>query len=91
VRRSGWDGNGAGKQIQGIAIDGATVDGAGWFVTQAQTGGTVAISNVTATGVGAAGRYNCPYPPGSPAMTFTGSGNSGWDSDWSDCSIWPAR
>jgi hypothetical protein len=46
----------------------------GWFV--AQTGGTVPISNVTATGVGAPGRYNCPYPAGSPAMTFTGSGNS---------------
>ena len=83
------DGNGVGKQIQGITIDGATVDGAGWFVAQAQTGGTVTISNVTATGVGTAGRYNCPYPAGSPAMTFAGSGNSGWDTDWSDCASWP--
>jgi hypothetical protein len=84
------DGNGAGKQIQGITIDGATVDGAGWFVAQAQTGGTVTISNVTATGVTEAGRYNCPYPAGATPMTFEGTGNSGWDSDWADCGSWPS-
>jgi hypothetical protein len=83
------DGNGAGKPIQGVTIDGATIDGVGTFVAQAQTGGSVTISNVTASGVGAAGTYNCPYPEGSPAMAFTGSGNSGWDDTWEDCDTWP--
>lgn len=84
------DGNGAGKPIQGITIDGATVDGAGWFVAQVRTGGTVTISNVIATGVTEAGRYNCPYPAGATPMTFEGTGNSGWDSDRADCSTWPS-
>ncbi|WP_291416936.1 hypothetical protein [Actinophytocola sp.] len=50
-----------------------------------KAGGSVTISNVTATGVGAAGTYNCPYPAGSPAMTFAGSGNTGWDTEWENC------
>lgn len=82
------DGNGAGKSLTGITIDGATVDGVGTFVAQAQTGGSVTISNVTATDVGAAGTYNCAYPTGTPPMQFNGSGNSGWDTQWEGCA-WP--
>ncbi|MEQ0564271.1 discoidin domain-containing protein [Amycolatopsis sp. NEAU-NG30] len=84
------DGNGAGKPIQGITIDGVSVQGAGTFVAQAQTQGSVSISNLTATGVGVTGTYNCPYPASIPKMTFTGSGNSGWTGTWPDCSTWPA-
>jgi hypothetical protein len=80
------DGNGAGKSMSGITIDGARVDGVGTFVAQAQTTGSVTISNVTATGVGAAGTYNCGYPSGS--MQFTGGGNTGWSSVWDGCA-WP--
>lgn len=57
-------------------------DGAGTFVAQAQTAGSVAIPNVTATDVGAAGTYNCG------GLQVTGSGNSGWDSRWEGCG-WP--
>ncbi|KDN16498.1 discoidin domain-containing protein [Amycolatopsis rifamycinica] len=84
------DGNGAGKPIQGITIDGVSVQGAGTFVAQAQTQGSVSISNLTASGVGVTGTYNCPYPTSIPRMTFTGSGNSGWTGTWGDCSTWPA-
>jgi glucose/arabinose dehydrogenase len=83
------DGNGAGKPIQNVTIDGATVDGVGTFVAQSQTQGSVTISNVTATDVGVTGTYNCSYPTGTPPMTFGGSGNSGWDGVWEDCSTWP--
>ncbi|MDS0135532.1 MULTISPECIES: discoidin domain-containing protein [unclassified Amycolatopsis] len=84
------DGNGAGKPIQGITIDGVTVQGVGTFVAQSQTQGAVSISNLTASGVGVTGTYNCPYPTSIPRMTFGGSGNSGWTGTWSDCSTWPA-
>ncbi|WP_410571536.1 discoidin domain-containing protein [Amycolatopsis sp. cmx-4-61] len=84
------DGNGAGKPIQGITIDGVSVQGVGTFVAQSQTQGAVSISNLTASGVGVTGTYNCPYPTSIPRMTFSGSGNSGWTGTWSDCSTWPA-
>ncbi|MEV5719646.1 discoidin domain-containing protein [Amycolatopsis mediterranei] len=84
------DGNGAGKPIQGITIDGVSVQGVGTFVAQSQTQGTVSISNLTASGVGVTGTYNCPYPTSIPRMTFTGSGNNGWTGTWGDCSTWPA-
>ncbi|WIX83124.1 discoidin domain-containing protein [Amycolatopsis carbonis] len=84
------DGNGAGKQVSGITIDGVTVRGAGTFVAQSQTQGTVSINNLTASGVGVVGTYNCPYPGSIPKMTFNGSGNSGWTGTWNDCSSWPA-
>jgi parallel beta-helix repeat protein len=83
------DGNGAGKTIQGITIDGASIQGTGTFVAQSQTQGSVTISNVAASGVGVTGTYNCPYPASNPRMTFAGSGNSGWTGTWSDCSTWP--
>ncbi|MFI5592678.1 discoidin domain-containing protein [Amycolatopsis sp. NPDC051758] len=84
------DGNGQGKQIQGITIDGVSVQGAGTFVAQSQTQGSVSISNLSASGVGVTGTYNCPYPTSIPRMTFSGSGNSGWTGTWGDCSTWPA-
>ncbi|MFF1611329.1 discoidin domain-containing protein [Amycolatopsis sp. NPDC058278] len=84
------DGNGAGKPIQGITIDGVSVQGVGTFVAQAQTQGSVSISNLTASGVGVTGTYNCPYPASIPRMTFGGSGNNGWTGTWGDCSTWPA-
>jgi parallel beta-helix repeat protein len=84
------DGNGQGKVIQGITIDGATIQGAGTFVVQSQTQGSVSISNLTASGVGVTGTYNCPYPASISRMTFGGSGNSGWTGTWNDCSTWPA-
>ncbi|EOD69042.1 mycodextranase [Amycolatopsis vancoresmycina DSM 44592] len=84
------DGNGQGKQIQGITLDGVSVQGAGTFVAQSQTQGSVSISNLTASGVGVTGTYNCPYPASIPRMTFGGSGNSGWSGTWGDCSTWPA-
>ncbi|WIX84578.1 discoidin domain-containing protein [Amycolatopsis sp. DG1A-15b] len=84
------DGNGAGKPIQGITIDGVSVQGVGTFVAQAQTQGSVSISNLTASGVGVTGTYNCPYPTSIPRMTFGGSGNNGWTGTWGDCSTWPA-
>jgi hypothetical protein len=83
------DGNGQGKAIQGVTIDGATIQGVGTFVVQSQTQGSASISNLTASGVGVTGTYNCPYPTSIPRMTFPGSGNSGWSGTWSDCSTWP--
>src|SRR3569833_3825787 len=84
------DGNGQGKQIQGITIDGVSVQGVGTFVAQSQTQGSVSISNLTASGVGVTGTYNCPYPTSIPRMPFGESCNSGWTGTWSDCSSWPA-
>ncbi|WP_229378108.1 discoidin domain-containing protein [Streptomyces sp. VRA16 Mangrove soil] len=83
-------GSGTGKAVKNVTVDGSTVDKVGTVVVQAETPGAVKFSNVTATGVGAAGVYNCPYPSGSGTFTLTdGGGNSGWDSTWSDCSAWP--
>jgi alpha-1,3-glucanase-like protein/F5/8 type C domain-containing protein len=83
-------GSGRGYAAKNVTVDGATVNKAGTVVVQAETQGAAKFSNVQATGVGAAGVYNCPYPTGSGTFTLTnGGGNSGWDSTWSDCSTWP--
>ncbi|MFF9336542.1 discoidin domain-containing protein [Streptomyces albogriseolus] len=83
-------GSGRGFAARNITVDGATVNRTGTVVVQAETQGAATFRNVTATGVGSAGIYNCPYPAGSGAFTVTdGGGNSGWDSTWSDCSTWP--
>ncbi|MEU5512471.1 MULTISPECIES: discoidin domain-containing protein [Streptomyces] len=83
-------GSGRGFAARNITVDGATVNGAGTVVVQAETQGAAVLRDVTATGVGAAGVYNCPYPSGSGTFTVTdGGGNSGWNSTWSDCSSWP--
>ncbi|MFE6194190.1 discoidin domain-containing protein [Streptomyces sp. NPDC057838] len=83
-------GGGRGYAAKNITVDGATVRGTGTVVVQAETQGAAVFRGVTATGVGAAGVYNCPYPSGSGTFTLTdGGGNSGWSSTWSDCSTWP--
>ncbi|MFF0108811.1 discoidin domain-containing protein [Streptomyces hirsutus] len=83
-------GSGRGYAARNITVDGATVTRTGTVVVQAETQGTATFRGVTATGVGSAGVYNCPYPSGSGTFTVTdGGGNSGWNSTWSDCSTWP--
>ncbi|GAA4815187.1 discoidin domain-containing protein [Streptomyces ziwulingensis] len=84
-------GSGRGFAAKNITVDGATVTAVGTVVVQAETPGAATFRGVTATGVGSAGIYNCPYPAGSGTFTLTdGGGNSGWNSTWADCSTWPA-
>ncbi|WP_405592801.1 discoidin domain-containing protein [Streptomyces sp. NBC_01092] len=83
-------GSGRGFAAKNITVDGATVRNTGTVVVQAEAQGAATFRNVTATGVGAAGIYNCPYPANSGTFALTdGGGNSGWSSTWSDCSTWP--
>ncbi|MGW7069257.1 discoidin domain-containing protein [Streptomyces sp. NPDC054855] len=83
-------GSGTGKAVKNVNVDRTTIDKVATVVVQAETPGAVKMSNVKATGVGAAGIYNCPYPTGSGTFTLTdGGGNTGWDSTWDDCSTWP--
>jgi hypothetical protein len=73
-------GNGKGLPITNVTIDGATVDGVGTVVLQAETGGSATISNVTAKRVAHPGAYNCAHP-GSRAGAFavsSAAGNMGW-------------
>ncbi|MGP4007242.1 discoidin domain-containing protein [Streptomyces sp. 4N124] len=81
-------GSGRGYDAKNITVDGATVNKVGTVVVQAEAPGAATMRNVTATGVGAAGIYNCPYPSGTFTLT-DGGGNSGWSSTWSDCTTWP--
>ncbi|WP_018568660.1 discoidin domain-containing protein [Streptomyces sp. PsTaAH-124] len=83
-------GGGQGYPVKNVNVTGATVKNTGTVVVQAEAQGAATFRNVTATGVGAAGVYNCPYPNGSGGFALTdGGGNSGWTSTWSDCSTWP--
>ncbi|WP_443049877.1 galactose-binding domain-containing protein [Streptomyces sp. NBC_00287] len=83
-------GSGRGYAAKNITVEGATVRNTGTVVVQAEAPGAATFRNVTATAVGAAGIYNCPYPSGSGTFALTdGGGNSGWSSVWSDCSTWP--
>ncbi|MGW4564435.1 discoidin domain-containing protein [Streptomyces sp. NPDC004561] len=83
-------GGGQGHPVRNVTVDGATVNNTGTVVVQAEAQGAATFKNVTATGVGAVGVYNCPYPANSGAFALTdGGGNSGWSSTWSDCSTWP--
>ncbi|WP_369393474.1 glycosyl hydrolase family 28-related protein [Streptomyces sp. CG1] len=83
-------GGGHGYAVQNINVTGATVRNTGTVVVQAEAQGAATFRNVTATQVGAAGIYNCPYPANSGSFTLTDAGgNSGWNSTWSDCSTWP--
>ncbi|MFF2377038.1 discoidin domain-containing protein [Streptomyces xiamenensis] len=85
-------GGGQGLAVGGVTIDGAVVRDVGTVVVQAETTGAVTLRNVTATGVGSAGVYNCPFPASVPPLTINdGGGNSGWDSEWTDCTSWPER
>ncbi|MFF0083981.1 discoidin domain-containing protein [Streptomyces canus] len=83
-------GGGQGYPVRNVTVDGATVRNTRTVVVQAEAQGAATFRNVTATGVGAAGVYNCPYPANSGTFALTdGGGNSGWSTTWSDCSIWP--
>lgn len=83
-------GGGHGYPVRNVNVTGATVRNTGTVVVQAEAQGAATFRNVTATQVGAAGVYNCPYPASSGSFTLTdGGGNSGWSSTWSDCSTWP--
>ncbi|AZP21559.1 mycodextranase [Streptomyces aquilus] len=83
-------GGGQGYPVRNVTVDGATVRNTGTVVVQAEAQGAATFRNVTATSVGSAGVYNCPYPASSGTFTLTdGGGNSGWSSTWSDCSAWP--
>ncbi|MEU9155214.1 discoidin domain-containing protein [Streptomyces sp. NPDC048417] len=83
-------GGGQGYPVRNINVTGATVRNTGTVVVQAEAQGAATFRNVTATGVGAAGVYNCPYPANSGSFALTdGGGNSGWAGTWSDCSSWP--
>jgi hypothetical protein len=83
-------GGGHGYTVSGVTVSGATATGTGTVVVQAETPGSATFSNVTATGTGDTGVYNCSYPANLPAFTINrGSGNSGWDGTWGDCSSWP--
>ena len=83
-------GGGHGYPTGNVTVSGATVKNTGTVVVQAETQGSAKFSNVQATGVGAAGIYNCPYPSGSGSFTLDdGGGNTGWSSTWADCSTWP--
>ncbi|MFC0628048.1 discoidin domain-containing protein [Kribbella deserti] len=80
-------GGGAGHPASNVTVDGGSIEGAGTFAVQAETQGSATFTNVTASGIGRAGVYNCPYPGGTFTMN-RGAGNSGWESTWSGCS-WP--
>ncbi|MFF9018638.1 discoidin domain-containing protein [Streptomyces eurythermus] len=83
-------GGGQGYPVRNVNVTGATVRNTGTVVVQAEAQGAAVFRNVTATQVGAAGVYNCPFPANSGSFTLTdGGGNSGWSSTWSDCSTWP--
>lgn len=83
-------GGGQGYPVRNVTVDGATVRNTGTVVVQAEAQGAATFRNVSATSVGSAGVYNCPYPANSGAFALTdGGGNSGWGSTWSDCSTWP--
>jgi hypothetical protein len=72
--------NGKGLPITDVTVDGATIDGVGTIVLQAETTGSATFRNVKAAGVRHAGAYNCAYP-GNRAGAFQaagGTGNSGW-------------
>ncbi|WP_458246582.1 discoidin domain-containing protein [Streptomyces sp. MAI_2237] len=83
-------GGGQGYPVRNVTVDGATVRNTGTVVVQAEAQGAATFRNVSATAVGVAGVYNCPYPASSGTFVLTdGGGNSGWSSTWSDCSTWP--
>ena len=83
-------GGGRGLAAKNVTVDGATVRNTGTVVVQAETQGAATFRDVTATGAGVAGVYNCPYPANSGTFALTdGGGNSGWSTSWSDCSTWP--
>ncbi|WP_285746825.1 discoidin domain-containing protein [Lentzea sp. NBRC 105346] len=81
-------GGGTGKPVRNLRVDNNRVDGVGTVVVQVEAPGSGDFSNLVASRVGTAGSYNCPYPSGTFSLN-KGTGNSGWDSEWTDCGSWP--
>ncbi|HWG24370.1 discoidin domain-containing protein, partial [Actinospica sp.] len=65
--------------VNGVNLNGVSIQGTGTFALQEQTGGTASATNVTATGVGQAGLGNAPsYSCEGSGFTITDNGgNSG--------------
>ncbi|MCK2239596.1 MULTISPECIES: discoidin domain-containing protein [unclassified Crossiella] len=81
-------GGGKGLPVSSVHLNGATVRNARTVVLQAETRGSITAANVTASGTGRAGVYNCPYPNGTFSLQ-AGGGNNGWqDNVWAGCT-WP--
>ena len=63
-----------GSTISNVTFDHININKAGTFAVQEQANGAATFSNVTATGLGIGGIYNCGV-----GFTITqGTGNSGW-------------
>jgi len=72
-------GDGTGLPINGLNIEGATINGVGTVVFQGETQGSAFVENVKATNVGVSGTVEDQYPPATPTFTLNlGPGNSGW-------------
>jgi hypothetical protein len=84
-------GDGTGRAVNGLHISNVNVSNVGTFVFQAETQGTATVDGVTASGIGVAGVYNCPYPTSIPAYNLNqGSGNTGWTASRFNCANpWP--
>jgi hypothetical protein len=76
--------------INGVNLNGVSIQGTGTFALQEQTGGTASATNVTATGVAQANAGNAPsYSCEGSGFTITdGGGNSGISP--TQCNGWPA-
>ena len=81
-------GGGTGLAVTGVNVSGVTVTNVGTVVMQAETQGSGSFGNVTATGVGVAGIYNCSYPAGTAPFTFNSTGgDSGWSNTLAGCTF----
>ena len=73
--------------VSGLNFSDVTIDGAGTFALQIQTGGAATFENVTATGIrGPSTVYSCGAP-----FEITDNGGSGWVADSPYCGPWPER
>lgn len=64
----------AGYQVGNVTIADDTIRDAGTFAFQDQAPGSITVSHVNATGIGAAGQFVC----GAGFTVVDGGGNSGW-------------
>jgi len=72
-------GRGAGLPVTGVSFEGDAINGVGTVVAQVQTPGSATFTDITASGVGVAGVYDLPRPPGHGSFRFQlGPGNTGW-------------
>jgi hypothetical protein len=79
-------GDGTGRPVTGLNVSGVTIQNSGTVAVQAEDTGSGTFTNVVATGNGAAGLYNCPFPTSAAPFAFNlGSGNSGWNTPTWPC------